>query len=675
MKNKGFLSGSTISIKAKILLIVTIAVLVPMAISTYISGRMVAEKIESSAKDRMLNALGSAAYYLSDYQKKARDNASVISNTTELMEYCMEGNNLKTSQYLVQLSGEIGLDLVIVADKDRKLLSRTDQPLKSGDDLSGDNMVKSGFAGFKNISMQPSAKGIAIQSVSPIKSGNTVTGAQIIGAIITQYNIDRRFIETIKKTNGLEATLYVQDSIMSTLLDEKASNYKSLKSSLIISNELRDNLMKTRKIQFENKQIGGKHYSIAYKPITDSKAQIIGVLSVAMPQDSIEKAKYDVQMYIILVGLIGVLLGIVFVSFSSRSIIIPIRKLVKDTRVISEGNLKYKTSINGKDELGQLACEFNTMADSLRNLILEIKHTVDASVSSSNILTKYVEDVQGISHEVELLAEGVRKGTQKQFEYLNETRGNIADITEAAEEISRQAEDIFRQTDATKHTVELEADSQYKLASDMDTTKEVISNMASRIEKFKLNLQQVRKTVEIITNIAGQTKLLALNAAIEAARTGEAGKGFRVVADEIRKLSDESSNSVIIIDDIIKGLFTEMEATIAAVKESVQNFEVSRAIVRNNENSFRNIVQAINKINHMISDISDKSGLQASNTEKVSNIMLEIDKILQETGNQSELMNVGAVKQSQYLMHVTDELERLMEHIKNTYLTVQKFEV
>jgi len=625
---------SNVSIRNKIISIVIIAVLIPMGMSTYISGKTVADKIENEAKARLFDTLDSSIFYIEDYQKRAKDNASILSNAAELRQYCTDGDNLKASQFLVQLSSEIELDFAMVADKDKKLLSRTDQPMRSGDDLSNDYMIKSGFAGFRNTIIYPTANGMTIQSVSPIKSSTAATGVQTIGAIIIQYNIDRHFVESIKEMNGMETALYVGDSIISTLVDEKDPNLSEIKSELRISSDMQDRLAKSKEQQIETKKIEGKLYSVAYKPICNNKSEIVGILSIAMPQDEIVTAKKNVQIYIFMIGLAGILFAILFTALTSKSIVNPIRKLVSDTKVIAEGNLIYKSDINGKDEVGRLASEFNAMADSLRNLILQVRHTVDTSTSSSKTLTLYIKDVREISHKVEAISESIKQGSQEQFEYLNQTKSEITNVSISATEISSQTEEIVRHTNTAKQVVEKEANSLKELANSMYFTRDTIMNMTNKIADFKLNLQQVRKAVGIITAIAAQTKLLALNAAIEAARAGDAGKGFGVVAEEVRKLSDESNNSIAIINGIIKALFTEMEATINVVKESASNFERCSTIANSTEKSFGDIVHTINEVNSMISDISGKAGMQAANTDKISNIIRDASIISQDSFSQ-----------------------------------------
>lgn len=668
-------SLSNVSIKNKIIAIVIISVMIPMGISTYISGKAVSDRIEDAANERLFDTLDSSTTYIEDYQKKAKDNASIISNAAELRQYCLDGNSLNASQFLVRLSSEIGLDFAMVADVNKKLLTRTDQPMKSGDDLSNDYMIKSGFAGFRNVNMYPSAKGLAIQSVSPINSSIAATGVQTIGAIVTQYNIDRRFVESIKKINGMETTLYVQDSIISTFIDEKNPDSIKLEAELKISSELQDKLAVSKEKQIDRKKIGGKHYSVAYKPIFNSKSEAVGIMSIAMPQDEIVSAKQNVQLSIFMVGLGGILFAILFTAFTSQSIVNPVRKLVNDTKVIAEGNLVYKPAVNGNDEVGQLAREFNIMADSLRDLILQVLHTVDTATSSSQTLTVRIKDVSEISHEVEAISESIKQGSQEQFEYLSQTKSEIANVSATAAEISSQTEEIVKHTNAAKLVVEKEASSLSELSVNMELTKNTIMNMTNKISDFKSNLQQVRKAVDIINGIAAQTKLLALNAAIEAARAGEVGKGFRVVAEEVRKLSDESNKSIAVINEIMKALFTEMEATITVVKESANNFEQCSTIANNTEKSFGEIVHAINEVNSMISDISSRASMQAINTDKISNIISDISTISQSSSSQSELMHEGSLKQTGYLADLVAELDKLTNDIENTHSVVKKFNV
>lgn len=666
---------SDVSIRIKFITIVVISILISMGISTYFSGKTVASKIEEAERTRLFNALDSTIYQIKDYQKKAVDNASILSNSAELRQYCVDGNNVSASQFLVRLSGEIGLDFAMVADKDKRLLSRTDQPLKSGDDLSEDYMIRSGFAGFKNIKMYPSEKGLVIQSVSPIQSGVAAKGVVTVGAIMTQYNIGGCFLENIKDTYGVEAILYSKEYIITTFNDEKTVGNEKLNTELRIDSNIRKTLDMKKENLIEKKSIGGRFYNVAYKPIKNNKAEIVGILAVATPQDGVAAAKKSVQFHILLVGLTGILLAVIFTAIASRRILAPINRLVKDTNVIAEGNLRYRSVVAGRDEVGQLAVEFNRMADSLRGLICQVLQTVDTTNSSSENLVQFVKDVREISEEMEVVSERIRNGAQEQFGCLELTKDEMDNVYLAAEEIFNRTAEIVKHTDAARLAFEKETGELKHLSNNMNITKETIISTVTRIEDFKLNLQQIKKAVEIITAIASQTRLLALNAAIEAARAGESGKGFGVVAEEVRKLSDESSKSIVVIKDIMKALFAEMDDTVGAVRESTGRFEQCIAIANSAEYSFGEIVNSFGEIKEMIADIAGKADLQASNIDRVTNIIIGVSRIAQSSQEQSELMHEGALKQSKYLGGFIEEFGGLTSNIGAIYAAVEKFDV
>ncbi len=673
--SKYFKWSFDISIRHKILLVVIMSVLIPMVFSIYISERIVSQKIEDEWNTRLLNSLNSAKYYFEDYQQKAKDSATILSSFSELRTYTIESNNLKASQFLVQLTSELGLDFVLIADQNKKLIARTDQPSKYGDDLSNDFMVKSGLAGLKAVSIETMDKAIYIQSAAPIKSDISATGVTTIGTVVTQYNIDKRFLEYVKKLNGLETTLYIKDNIISTLLDEKDSKYKDIKASLKVDGDIESKLLKGKETQFETKRVNNKPYYIAYSSLRDRKGEVVGLLSVAVAQDSIIKAKADMKLYFGIVIFIGLVVGVVSAVVISRKVVNPINRLVADTKRIAHGDLTYMSKIESNDEIGQLSKEFNNMATSLKLLVSQVINTVDHTSASSVQLTKYIDEVEVIAKKIEVSSEQIKIGSQSQSTYLKETKKDLGIVLNSALDISKQTNEMANYTNKAKQFVEKEALALKELDGNMLHTKETILNMSGRIELFKGNLKQIKGAIEIITSIADKTKLLALNAAIEAARAGDSGRGFGVVAAEIRKLSDESNSSVKDISQVIKSLFIEMNATAEVAEKSVVQFEASSNIVSEIENSFSQIVQAINRINNMIEDISKKSQLQSSNTENINSFMNDISSIVMDSFTESQLLHQGSQDQTQNLIKVSEELVGLLADIEKVHSTVKQFHI
>lgn len=672
---KGAKRFSDISIRFKILIVVIISILIPVVLSTYTSRHIVLQKISDEWESRLSNGLDSARYYFEDYQQKAKDNASILSSFSELRKYTMEGNNLSASQFLVQLTSELGLDFVMIADENKKLISRTDQPLKSGDDLSDDFMVKSGLAGFKAVLIQPTQNAICIQSAAPMKSDIVATGVKTIGTVITQYNLDKRFLEHIKRLNELEATLYLKDNIVSTFLDDKADDYNEVKNSLQIDKNIEEYLLNDQKVRFESRQIRNKDYYLAYGTLLNTKGEVAGLLSVAVPQDNIVKAKSDMNLYFGIIISLGLIIGLAAAIFISGKIVKPVKVLVNDTRLVANGDLNYMSSIKSNDEIGQLSEEFNNMAVSLKSLVKQIINTVNTTASSSAMLSQYIDEVRNISESIEITSEDIKSGSKEQSSYLEEAKGELDDVLHSAVEISDQTVEILDYTNKARKIVEQEAATLRALNENMNFTKDTILNMEARVGSFGTNLEQIKGATDLITSIAAKTKLLALNAAIEAARAGDAGRGFGVVAAEIRQLSDESQNSVKSIEAVVQDLFLEMKATAEVAEESVEQFESSNDIVIKTENSFIKIVESINRINDMIGEISRKSELQALNTDRISAYMNDINAISKKSYDQSQTLYEGSVSQTKGLVNVSEELDDLLKSIEDSHVAVKKFKI
>ncbi|HHX11319.1 MAG TPA: methyl-accepting chemotaxis protein, partial [Clostridiales bacterium] len=580
---------------------------------------------------KVINILNGTIDNFKEYEEKAKYNASILSNMGELKQYIAEEDNLKASQFLVQLASEIGLDLIVIVDQNKKLLSRTDQPSRYGDDLSDDYMVKSGLAGYRAIDTKSGEDKIIIQSVAPIKSDVVATGIETLGVIITQYNIGQGFMNDIKKTNEVEVMLYINDQIMSTLIEEDSSDFADMEESLRLEDEMIDTINNTLTPQFEKKKIQGIEYSIASTAIVNNRNIPVGIISIAAPMEEVVQAKAYTTQRLMLICALGVFFGISSGIFISKNIVDPLRALVKDTKIIANGDLTYQVNEIGNDELGQLTREFNSMSDSLRNIVYHINNTFDTCVQSSNQLTMTIEKVQKISTEVEQISSDMKRDSIHQAQHLDEASHDMANVLLSTADISKQTNTIAKYTQKVNETAIEGEKSLHILVDKISSTKEAIHHTSNKIYHFKENLNQIVAITHFIQTIAKQTNLLSLNATIEAARAGEAGRGFSVVADEIRGLSEQSNQSVSEINDIIKSLFDDMESTASVVEDSVSHIESSNDMVVNTNESFQLVIQSIDEVNNMIQEILQKSEMQVSNINHTNTLIERVKGISCET--------------------------------------------
>ncbi len=241
---------------------------------------------------------------------------------------------------------------------------------------------------------------------------------------------------------------------------------------------------------------------------------------------------------------IAVLLSIFVAVVITRSIIVPTRKLIAVTNVISEGDLTAEIKIASKDEIGELAQSFSKMTTNLRDVIGQVSKVTNKTATSSQQLSAVTQNMASNMAEVSASTEEIAAGMQENSASIEEVNASQEDISSALNELGNELiEGENKSADIKGKAVEVAGNAKKSFAS----AKELAENIKGKLEKAIEEAKVVDEISALATNIAGiadQTNLLALNAAIEAARAGEQGRGFSVVADEVRKLAEESATTV-----------------------------------------------------------------------------------------------------------------------------------
>ena len=313
-----------------------------------------------------------------------------------------------------------------------------------------------------------------------------------------------------------------------------------------------------------------------------------------------------------------IIASLMMAYFITRMIVGPLHQLAAAFKDIAEGegDLRRRLDVGRRDEIGEVAEGFNTFADKL-----------------TNVLSKVVELTQRVGFsamQLSATAEQISKGTQNQnmqvtqvasaIEEMSATVIEVASNTSQAAEFAKKATDMaIKGGDIVSRTVD-----------GMQSIAKSVEESANTIEELGRNSDQIGEIITVINDIADQTNLLALNAAIEAARAGEHGKGFAVVADEVRKLAERTTKATKEIRGKIELIQDKTAGAVEAMNSGRKNVDAGVGFATEAGVSLTNIVEIVKNVSNMINQIaaaeeqqSAAAGEISSNMESIANVTKE----------------------------------------------------
>ncbi|MGE7940873.1 methyl-accepting chemotaxis protein [Lysinibacillus xylanilyticus] len=338
-----------------------------------------------------------------------------------------------------------------------------------------------------------------------------------------------------------------------------------------------------------------------------------------------KQAVTNSQIISLIAIIIGVIIGICLMLYVQRTISRPLKSVVIAANNIANGELHHQDiSHQSKDELGQLSTAFNTMKSNLRSLLTHIQDNAEHLSASAEELSASTEEISASADEVTVrineTADAASTATiaaNESAHAMDETAVGVQRIAEATQQLHQSAVTTSELANNGNDTVD-KAQQQMNVIYD---STQMINNLVQKLSKQS---EEIGTITTVITAISDQTNLLALNAAIEAARAGEHGKGFAVVADEVRKLAEESKQSANQIVTLTQEIQEDTLNVEKAVEDGLQSVTSGVKIIEDAGNSFEAIVKAINTMTDQIEDISATSEEISASAEQVAASVAEI---------------------------------------------------
>lgn len=354
----------------------------------------------------------------------------------------------------------------------------------------------------------------------------------------------------------------------------------------------------------------------------------------------VSKQQYDgANLGVISVSVIAALMTILLAWLLTKSIVNPLSRAVRVAEEIAAGDLTRPIEVDGKDEATQLLKALATMQQNLRK-------TIELISGSATQLASAAEELSAVTEESS-------RGLQQQNNEIEQAATAVNEMTAAVEEVARNAVSTSEASQQSNQTARQGRDRVVETVKSIQDMTQQIQATTGLVEGLAEQGRDIGKVLDVIRSIAEQTNLLALNAAIEAARAGEAGRGFAVVADEVRALAHRTAQSTTEIEQMVAGIQTR---TGDAVQSMSRNTDSTRSTL-----SLANSAgDALELITEAISQINERNLVIASASEEQAQVSREVDRNLVNIRDLAAQTAAGANQTSA----ASHELSRLAVDLK-----------
>ncbi|MGE5402986.1 MAG: methyl-accepting chemotaxis protein, partial [Ignavibacteriales bacterium] len=327
-----------------------------------------------------------------------------------------------------------------------------------------------------------------------------------------------------------------------------------------------------------------------------------------------------------------------------------VNKLLNEMDKFAGGDLSVNLLAENNDDIGRLYNGFNKAVGNIKNTIYSVSRAIEATASSANEISSSSEEMaagaQEQTHQTTEIASAIEEMTRT----IMESTQNVNQAAELSAKASREAENGYNKVEETKQGIR-------KIVASAEQTASIITSLSRKSD-------QIGEITQVIDDIADQTNLLALNAAIEAARAGEQGRGFAVVADEVRKLAERTTKATKEIADTIKAIQSEAKEADHSMEQANQAVEDGMKLTEEVAGVLQDILSSIKKVNDVVSQVAAASEEQSASAEQVSKNIEGISSVSQQSAAGTQQIARAAEDLSNLTVNLQDMINKF--HIEET---------
>ena len=348
----------------------------------------------------------------------------------------------------------------------------------------------------------------------------------------------------------------------------------------------------------------------------------------------------------------------------------------------ADGELTVRLDTESEsDAMVEIAEAFNDMMDETESAMREIKAFADEVAETSEAVTEDADDAAETSEAVSLSVREIAEGTDEQRERLETVSEEMTDLAATVEEVAASTENVAETSHETAEIAEAGAETARGAIEDTRKVREAIDSTVENVRLLDERMAEIGEIIELIGDIAKQTDTLALNANIEAARAGNGGNGngggdgFAVVANEVKRLAEETQESATEIEELIEETQTQTETTVEEAREAERSARKGVEAVEEVVEAFAGVAENAEKTDSGIQNISEATDEQAASTEEIVSVTEAVVEDSRSTAEESESAAVAAEEQTDSVLRVRENVDSLSERAERLHSLLSTFAV
>lgn len=615
--------------------------------------------MRSSTDNDLMSYATGLEMTLKDWRDTLEADVMLLSSRPDIASGMTTANMANLRSILNNANGTLNVEVLVITDRSGVVL--VGEGAQEGSSLSSLAAVQSALRGTAGYSYDVvSGIGYSMIAVAPIRSGG-----KVVGTVVAAYSLENGdIVEQVQNSYSAECTIFRGNTRVSSSLGRNVIG-TTMDDALVVSTVLREG-----NIYHGNIVINGKKYMSVYFPLIASNGSISGMAFIARSMTIIDNVRNHTLM---LVAPSALLLIALLAFFSYRFVQWLMWRIYNVTNFLKEletgdADLTKRCKLFIRDEIGDLIIHFDFFLDKLQQIMTEVKGTKnELNASGSNLsaetadtasaITQILANIDGIHQQITAQGSSVDQ-TAKAVREISTNITSLDTLVEnqssGVEEASASIEEMIGNIASVTASVDKMADSFGSLNENMQVGFAKQQGVNERIQQIEGQSELLSEANLAIASIAAQTNLLAMNAAIEAAHAGDAGKGFSVVADEIRKLSETSSTQSRSIGEQLTKIHDAIGEVVASSNEASEAFTTVSAHIKQTDELVRQIKYAMEEQNSGSRQIGDA-------IRNMNDSTVEVQKASKEMSQSNERI----MSEMQSLQESTQTMQTGMNEMKN----------